>query len=483
MNRLAVLFAITLLNQIVPTPVAAQEGNTGFDSAVHGFNFENSFHNDFISELDVRTDGLCGGMVYTALDYYLAGVRIPRQDYRPAVNTPLHDYIYERQVHSIADNVDKWIELGVNPLGARNSEFFNWGLQGYNGGRLQELREFLDRGRPVPLGLWHADGYRGGDHQVLAIGYKLGRYRGDLGAHEEDMEIHVYDPNYPNEIQTLKPDPVTQTWYYTGKDRRWLTYFVDRKYRPHTPPNIDTGPAPVEGKVHRLLVEILTGGDDLRGGNDNLDIEVSFFGKPPQRFDNVNNSRRWVDNYAQTVELDLREPVDRRELRSLKLLTRFGGGIGGDNWNVDRVVVKAVEGPHVVELAEVEGTPWVRFTGHRREAEVVLNRAPPPSPGSSANRCHAALQDRIAWDYNGNKHWAEANMNRLCGDVNSDQPARCFDKVMHGGVDWGGGTRWNWQNAINLCQRTLNANRTVICFKRKLADGANWSSAIEACKR
>ena len=91
-------------------------------------------------------------MSYTALDYYFAHASVPRQDFRPANGTPLQSYLYNRQVESIKSNLDKWTELGLNPGGARNSEFFNWGLQATNGGRLEELRSFLDNGTPVPLG-------------------------------------------------------------------------------------------------------------------------------------------------------------------------------------------------------------------------------------------------------------------------------------------------------------------------------------------
>jgi len=73
-------------------------------------------------------------------------------------------------------------------------------------------------------------------HQVLAIGYKLGRYQGDLGAYQTDVEIYVYDPNYPNTITTIKADPRRKCYYIKGKRHKyWRTYFVDRKYRNSRP--------------------------------------------------------------------------------------------------------------------------------------------------------------------------------------------------------------------------------------------------------
>lgn len=483
---------ITFLLIAISTLSWAQERHTSFDPTTHGFNFENTFTNDFIREVDWRTNGLCGGMVYAALDHFLAGKPIPRQDYRPAVNSPLHDYIYDRQVHSIADNIDQWMELGVNPLGARNSEFFKWGLEGKRGGRIDQLRASIDRGVPVPLGLFHADDHAGGDHQILAIGYKMGRYQGDLGTHQTDFEIYVYDPNKKNTRRILKADPGTEQWYYVDDhNKRWQTYFVDRKYRSHTPPTFAQASVHNDGKVHVLRLEITTGGDDLRGGNDNVDIEVGVYGQNPQRFNNINQSRRWIDHYTQTIELPLNRPVKRSDISHVKLLTHFSGGTGGDNWNVNQVTVKAIENGQPHDMKTVSGEPWVRFTGQQREAIIDLNgRAAttvrahiPVITNSGSNRCHNSLQNKVAWDYQGNKRWAQNNIDRLCGSVGTDQPAQCFNQVMHHGVNWGGGTQWQWENALNLCAGSLNANRTVACFKKAITQGNNWSTAINSCQR
>ncbi len=342
---------------------------TGFDPAKHGFKFVNNFRNDFISELDIRTGGLCGGMSYAALDFYHAKLPIPQQTHRPAVQTALHDYIYDRQVHSIADNVDKWTEIGFNPLGARNSEFFKWGLQGYEGGRLEELRSKIDRGQPVPLGMQNYDGDGPGNHQVVAIGYDMGRYRGDLNEHKEDLKIFVYDPNHPGATRTLRADLKKEGWYYEEDPRKiWRTYFVDMKYKPKTPPKtvVDSRnklPAGPKGSTRELLVTIKTGGDDLRGGDDNLNIVVNVKGKPRQRFANVNKGRRWIDNYEQTITLPLLAPVPPEDIESIVLQTTFGGGIGGDNWNMDQLCVDVMKDGRKQRLYEKSGEPLKRFTG------------------------------------------------------------------------------------------------------------------------
>jgi len=99
-----------------------------------------------------------------------------------------------------------------------------------------------------------------------------------------------------------------------------------------------------------------------------------------------------------------------------------------------------------------------------------------------ADECHDAVQGRIAWDYQGHTAWVPANVDRLCQGARSVQPARCFARVMHGGVNWGGGTQWQWGNAIDLCAGTSNSQATIACFQRGIAGGQSWSAAIATCK-
>ena len=99
-------------------------------------------------------------------------------------------------------------------------------------------------------------------------------------------------------------------------------------------------------------------------------------------------------------------------------------------------------------------------------------------PGAS---CEQALQGKVAWDDAGNRSWAADNLERLCRGAADDQPARCFDRVMHGRIDWGGGTRWEWQNAIDLCESTKNADLTIGCFQRYISTKRPLKDAIAAC--
>lgn len=92
------------------------------------------------------------------------------------------------------------------------------------------------------------------------------------------------------------------------------------------------------------------------------------------------------------------------------------------------------------------------------------------------------MQGRVSRDYEGNKNWDTASLQRLCrGTTRPAEPGKCFQKVMFGGVDWGGGTRWAGSNALDLCEGTSDANGTVVCFRSQLSRIGSWQPAIRAC--
>jgi len=363
-------------------PAAADAKHTSFDPAKHGFNFVNDFKNDFVSELSITTGGLCGGMSYTALDYYFAHAAAPRQDFRPANRTPLQSYLFNREVESIKSNLDKWAEIGFNPGGGRNSEFFNWGLQASKGGRIEELRSFIDKATPVPLGL-QGDGNTG-NHQVVAIGYDMGRYKGDLGAFETDFKIFIYDPNYPNQSMTLVPDPANHIYRYQsgGSGETWRTYFVDKNYHAQRPPAISNPLYPTDSLVHELVLGFYTGSDDLRGGSI-IDLTINSFDGTQQHYPNINLGARWLDHYRENAAIVLTRPLPVSQIRSLVLTGARGfvaGSMGGDNWDMDQVVVQAYAmGARQQPPLKTAG-PF-KFTGDHKELEIKMNAAPPAAPG------------------------------------------------------------------------------------------------------
>jgi hypothetical protein len=351
--------------------VLAGVGTTNFNPKVHGFHFRNDFLNDVVPVADVRTGGLCGGMSYAVLDYYFAHMPIPKQDYRPANRTALQSYIYNREVDSLASNLDKWAEVGFNPGGSRNGEFFNWGLQGTNGGRLEELRSFIDQGTPAVLDL-QGDGGTG-NHQVVAIGYSMGRYQEDLKNFQSDLKIIVVDPNYPLQVKTLIPDVAHQLYRYEdGTSERWRTYFVDKNYHPKTPPNLVNPKYPADGTIRELILSFHTGSDDLRGGKDNINLTLNpSDGTKGHVYPNINLGARWLPNYTESARVVLTKPLTPQQLRDLTFTDTFGGGTGGDNWDMQQLTVRAIGGGNLDKILQTAG--FKRFTGDDKQLVVPIN--------------------------------------------------------------------------------------------------------------
>ncbi len=337
---------------------------TGFDVTTHGLRFLNDFRNSvFGPPIKVTTGGLCGGMSYTALDFYIAKVATPKQDYRPAHSSILQTYLYQRQETSLLENLDKWVAYHANPFGTRNLEIFNWGLRE----QLAVLRTYIDRGVPVPLGLkWTGGDLAGKDHQVLAIGYEMGRYKGDVGNYKEDLKIFLYEPNHPGKVITLVADASKLEFYYAERpDKRWRSYFVDDKYRAMSPPTI---PNPVEfnqvedGLVHALRLNFQTGVEELRGGSLHVNLKILFTDGTEQNYQNISQGGRWLPGYWETVEVALTTPKRFEEIRSIMINTNNTIGITGDRWDMESVDIYAIGGGFTRYIALKNSAPF-KFAG------------------------------------------------------------------------------------------------------------------------
>ncbi|HEV2371008.1 MAG TPA: hypothetical protein VGS19_02465 [Streptosporangiaceae bacterium] len=187
--------------------------------------------------------GLCGGMVFAALDYWYAGVAAPTA--RPADGQPLFHFLVQRLV-------DSWhAPVGVSQyylcmnLPDGNTGFEVAGLQlvrdlGLAWRTIKEqwpqIAADLDRGTPTALGLVTTASANPADlglnHQVLAYRYE---------SSPSQVTVHVYDPNSgQDDAVHIQFDPRTPakptTFAHNINIAHPVRGFFRTPYSPATPP-------------------------------------------------------------------------------------------------------------------------------------------------------------------------------------------------------------------------------------------------------
>lgn len=181
------------------TPATARRQMTGFLPSKHGFKFRNSFAgyaiNCDVKELEdfleVRpSHGLCGGMSLMARQSYVSGQPIPTNNTPPVKGSRLYQTLYDRQMDSLGDGFSVMF---------RFLEWMSTAGDGISGTRAMTERELakamieLEQGRLPVLGLVVAsldnDKELWDNHQVLVYGYSE--------PSPSAIDIHIYDPNYP----------------------------------------------------------------------------------------------------------------------------------------------------------------------------------------------------------------------------------------------------------------------------------------------
>jgi hypothetical protein len=252
-------------------------GLTDFLPSTSGLKFANSFPDGVpvlrlpIPWLGVSipigdaSHGVCGGMVYAALDLFLAQPRLeaPPDRLPPPAGSPVTQFVLQRLLDSftlervtrsnamryldfmsVVDH-DTWFSRGVGWIVANRE----W----------PAIRRDIDQGRPVPLGLvagswvWATDlGAKskmlGHCHQVLAYGYDLDDAM--------NLLLRVYDPNDPEDddsrIETNLANPSRGLTILTPRitaniegHQSFRAFFRHTGYAPVVPP-VGVSPGPVE---------------------------------------------------------------------------------------------------------------------------------------------------------------------------------------------------------------------------------------------
>jgi hypothetical protein len=137
-----------------------------------------------------------------------------------------------------------------------------------------------------------------------------------------------------------QPITVTRTWVsasgnplvrFTGSVHNWSS-------------SVNVNPADASKIIQNLSLTILTGGDDLRAGsgvNDNCDIIVGLKSGLTRTIKNINGGQNWKNNQSHTIALPGFAGVKASDISNITLHTQFGGGMSGDNWNVNQVTLTA----------------------------------------------------------------------------------------------------------------------------------------------
>jgi hypothetical protein len=224
---------------------------TGFVPSQHGFHFVNAFPSvpDIKIpiplgrvELGDASNGLCGGMVFCALDYFLANRPVPAMRTPPTTGM-LFDTIVRRLLNSFN------FPLGIlgyivlmnpdYPDGETRSGGINFAPHGRAWQTMRVewplVKAMLDSGTPCPLGLVRVKSrdlsLLGHNHQVLATGYDV---------NDDLLSLFIYDPNYPDRddltlsLSLATPEQATPITYSPRDLPVYAFFHVNYKFR--TPP-------------------------------------------------------------------------------------------------------------------------------------------------------------------------------------------------------------------------------------------------------
>src|SRR5215475_4226755 len=206
----------------------------GFKPSVSGFRFTNSFpsipYTINVAGINMpignASNGMCGGMVYAARDYFEAGYLTPPPNATPPSGGTLYNYLSQRLFDSfnLPGGPVTYLNLMNPDLPDHETWLSNAGLAPRGRAWVMIMQEWpkikadLDQGRLSPMALIRVkdhDPFKMGlNHQVLAYGYTL---------NGNDLVINVYDPNYPgNDNVTISlnigdPQHTTDVYYSTGE--------------------------------------------------------------------------------------------------------------------------------------------------------------------------------------------------------------------------------------------------------------------------
>lgn len=221
----------------------------GFLPSANGLHFANSFPHQPVLTIDVpaagsipigdAAGGLCGGMIFTAIDLFLAGCTPGPETDPPAAGSPRYQYIVNRLLTSfgLPGGTLRYFAL-MQPLLPDEPgplPFMPHGRPWIMAAQeWPKIRAEIDAGRLCSLGLIRvisADPRMlGRNHQVVAYRYSV---------EGSAVAIGVYDPNHPNDdtveirLDVSNPSKTIPVTYTPGDGAVYC--FFRTSYEPATP--------------------------------------------------------------------------------------------------------------------------------------------------------------------------------------------------------------------------------------------------------
>ncbi len=173
---------------------------TEFESEVHGYPFPNRFEKNWLNifiRLAVRNSiyGLCGGMVFSALDHFYNKVELPavNPENAEAQEAFIH-YLWIRQLNSMP-------LVNYYSLLSRNFQNDHSLLVNTISKQLSSVIQSIDAGIPCPLVIIRSSKFENlsNNHQIVITGYAID---------DSLTNLFCYDPNHPGKqtVVTISRD-------------------------------------------------------------------------------------------------------------------------------------------------------------------------------------------------------------------------------------------------------------------------------------
>jgi hypothetical protein len=157
----------------------------------------------------------------------------------------------------------------------------------------------------------------------------------------------------------------SRNWMLFGKNVLISGALAIVGYAQATPPNRGVLLHPQSGTLPKsfggsctvgmLNVRITTGNDDLRGGKDNLNVEIHFANGDMQTATNVNKGANWPNQSVNTVGINLPHEVAPNEIKQIRLVHSAQAGYNPPSARQGALDASPVSGPMLGPISGAQG--------------------------------------------------------------------------------------------------------------------------------